>query len=124
MKSSRLTLFRATTTGCLLCQSLLARPRQQPRLQRRHRKPKRKSNFRGHTLKAIVLIKSCHRHAERRAACLATWLPYLDWADYTFLVGQPTPAQGVPVEFATIACNVSDEFPNIAPKVRCGFSFA
>jgi len=75
-------------------------------------------------LKAIVLIKSCHRHAERRSACLDTWLPRLDWADYLFLIGQPTPAQGAPVEVNSLACNVSDEFPNIAPKIRCGFLYA
>lgn len=75
-------------------------------------------------MKTIVLIKSCHRHAERRAACRATWLPRLDWADSLFLIGQPTPAQGAPVLDDSLACNVSDEFPNIAPKVRCGFAFA
>lgn len=74
--------------------------------------------------KAIVAIKSCIKYEPRRAACLQTWLPELDWADFFFITGNPTPGMGGPTITDTLACNVSDEFANIAPKIRCACMYA
>jgi hypothetical protein len=73
--------------------------------------------------KVAVAIKSCHKHAARRAAQLATWLPQLE-CDYFFLIGSPTPVQGGAVIADSIACDVSDAFDSIAPKIDCACRYA
>lgn len=73
--------------------------------------------------KVAVAIKSCHKFAARRAAQLATWLPQLD-CDFFYLIGSPTPAQGGPVIPDSMACDVSDDFSSIAPKIDCACRYA
>jgi hypothetical protein len=68
--------------------------------------------------KVAVAIKSCHKHADRRAAQLATWLPELD-ADFFFLIGNP-----VPVGNDFLYCQTSDAFADIAPKVFLACKYA
>ena len=68
----------------------------------------------------IVLIKSCHKHAARRQAQLDTWLPELDWAEHLFLLGRPTQA----VVPDSLMRDVSDDFPDLAPKVQCAVAYA
>lgn len=63
-----------------------------------------------------VAIKSCQAYASRREAQLATWLPELD-ADFFWILGNPTPANGGPVIMDSFSCDVSDAFENIAPKI-------
>ena len=69
----------------------------------------------------VVVIKSCQKYADRRQAQLDTWLPDLK-APYFFVVGDihPTPHMLDNV----FHFPVSDAFPNIAPKLRCGLSLA
>jgi hypothetical protein len=68
----------------------------------------------------LVAIKSCHRYAARRKAMLETWLPELQWADYLFLLGQPT---NVVIPDALL-CDVSDAFADIAPKIVAACEYA
>jgi len=69
--------------------------------------------------KVAVAIKSCHKHADRRAAQLATWLPELD-ADFFFLIGSPAPVGNDDFLY----CRTSDAFSDIAPKVFLACKYA
>lgn len=71
--------------------------------------------------KVLIAIKSCHRYADRRAACTATWLPQVDWADRVFLLGRPVPGA---IPSNVLACDVSDAFTDIAPKVAVACMYA
>lgn len=73
--------------------------------------------------KVLIALKSCHRYAARREAQQATWLQNLDWAEYFYVIGKPTPADGSFVKNALI-CEVSDAFENIAPKIVCACEYA
>ena len=64
----------------------------------------------------VVVIKSCHKHAERRKAVSETWLPGLDWAAHTFLIGNP--CTGAANQQGVWPCPVSDDFKDIAPKIK------
>ena len=76
------------------------------------------------TPKVSVAIKSCHKHAARRAAQLATWLPQLD-CDFFFILGAPRPATGAPEWTSEIlATDAPDTFDSIAPKVECACRYA
>src|ERR1700741_38971 len=71
-------------------------------------------------MKTLVAIKSCHKHAERRKACLETWLNQLDWSDFFFLIGEPTKN----ILPDSLMCSVSDAFADIAPKIKCACEYA
>lgn len=74
-------------------------------------------------MKTAIAIKSCHKHAERRQAQLDTWLKYAD-TDFFYLIGNPTPGNGGPVITDALACDVSDAFENIAPKILYACMYA
>jgi hypothetical protein len=74
-------------------------------------------------MKPLVIIKSCHKHSARRGAVRATWLPALTW-DRMFVLGQQPPGVGRWVnEPYAMLFPVSDEFPNIAPKVHAALKW-
>ncbi len=76
--------------------------------------------------KVAIAIKSCHRYPDRRQAQLATWLPDVEW-DYFYLVGNCPPGVRPSVtddDRRVLQCDVSDEFPNIAPKIWCAARYA
>lgn len=70
-----------------------------------------------------VAIKSCHKHAARRQNQQETWLRHLD-ADFFYLIGNPTPQNGGPTLPEVLSCDVSDEFENIAPKIKVACRYA
>lgn len=73
------------------------------------------------TVNFAVAIKSCHKYTARRKAVAETWLPAVAaWADCFFLVGQPY-SPSLP---DSLACNVSDAFADIAPKVSYACFYA
>ena len=74
-------------------------------------------------MNTALAIKSCHKHADRRLAQLDTWLKGID-ADFFFIIGNPTPGNGGPVINDSLACDVSDAFENIAPKVLYACEYA
>lgn len=60
-----------------------------------------------------IAIKSCHKHHDRRQAIQNTWLRDLGvGTDFFFIIGNPKL-----VITDTLACDASDAFENIAPKV-------
>jgi hypothetical protein len=73
--------------------------------------------------KYAIAIKSCHKHAERRQAQLDTFLKYGD-ADFFFVTGNPIPGNGGPVIMDSLACDVSDAFVDIAPKVLAAVEYS
>ena len=75
-------------------------------------------------VKYAVAIKSCHRYADRAAAQRETWIQDLE-ADYFHLVGIcPPGTRPAPADPHTLACDVSDAFADIAPKVWCACRYA
>jgi hypothetical protein len=60
----------------------------------------------------LVIIKSCHKYADRRHACRETWLTKLT-CPYFFVVGDGGGAEQDSIKF-----DVSDAFQNIAPKLQ------
>lgn len=64
-------------------------------------------------MRISVAIKSCHRNHARRQAIRETWLTTLP-TDFFFVLGSPRLV--IP---DTLACDVSDKFEDIAPKVLC-----
>lgn len=73
-------------------------------------------------MRPLVIIKSCHRHGDRRAAVCGTWLRDLKW-DRMFAVGNLPPGAGKFHEANTLVFPVSDEFKNIAPKVAAALAW-
>lgn len=75
-------------------------------------------------MRTLTIIKSCHRHADRRLAVTATWLPQLRW-DRIFALGvPPTGVQDtLRVTPNAIQFPVSDSFKNIAPKVQAALTW-
>ena len=70
-------------------------------------------------MKVAFAIKSCHKHADRRAAQFATWIPQLH-EDFFYLIGDTAPA-----ECDFLYCHgASDAFADIAPKVLCAVEYA
>jgi hypothetical protein len=60
-----------------------------------------------------IAIKSSHRTHDRRQAIYDTWLPEVPQAvDFFFILGNPRL-----VVMDTLACDVSDRFEDIAPKI-------
>jgi len=74
-------------------------------------------------MKVAFAIKSCHKNADRRKAQMETWIPQLN-EDFFFIIGNPTPSDGGPVVLDSLACNVSDSFSDIAPKVLFACEYA
>jgi hypothetical protein len=74
-------------------------------------------------MKPAIAIKSCHRYSDRRQAQLDTWLQDID-CDFFFLIGNPTPGNGGPVIMDSLACDVSDAFTDIAPKILFACMYA
>lgn len=68
----------------------------------------------------LIALKSCHRHADRRAAQQATWLRDVDFADWTYIVGKPT----APLLPNCILAETSDDFKDIAPKIWVACRYA
>ena len=73
--------------------------------------------------KYALCIKSCHKHAARRQIQLDTCLKYVD-TDFFFVIGNPTPGNGGPVIMDSLACDVSDAFTDIAPKVLAAVTYS
>jgi hypothetical protein len=73
--------------------------------------------------KYALAIKSCHKHADRRQIQLDTWLKHVD-TDFFFVIGNPTPGNGGPVIMDSLACAVSDDFKDIAPKVLAAVEYS
>jgi hypothetical protein len=74
--------------------------------------------------KVAIAIKSCQRYSDRRAAVRSTWLQRIpkDW-DAFFVIGdRNTAAKDIGSD--VLACDVSDAFANIAPKVKCAVEYA
>src|SRR5260370_17908966 len=70
-------------------------------------------------MKVLVVIKSCHKYAERRAAQRATWLPFLK-VDRLHVLGDGPKVN----EENILQLNVLDGFGNMAPKVRCACAWS
>jgi len=73
--------------------------------------------------KYAIAIKSCHKHADRRQIQLDTCLNNID-VDFFFVIGNPTPGNGGPVIMDSLACDVSDAFKDIAPKVLAAVTYS
>ena len=73
-------------------------------------------------MKIAIAIKSCHRYADRRYACEATWIPKLD-CDWFFVLGRDSNGSVLDVPNA-LNCDVADEFGRMAPKVWCACKYA
>ena len=73
--------------------------------------------------KYAIAIKSCHKFATRRQIQLDTWLNNID-VDFFFVIGNPTPGNGGPVIMDSLACDVSDAFTDIAPKVLAAVTYS
>jgi hypothetical protein len=69
--------------------------------------------------KYALAIKSCHKHADRRQMQLDTWLKHVD-DDFFFVLGK---GDGK-VILDSLACDVSDDFKNIAPKVLAAVEYS
>lgn len=72
-------------------------------------------------MRLLTVIKSCHKHAARRAACEATWLPNLQM-DYVYLLGRSTTPQEI--TGPAIISDLPDDFENIGPKVHAACNYA
>lgn len=69
-----------------------------------------------------IAVKSCHKYAARRQAMMESWLPFISWADWFFVIGNCPPNQRPSVmgeDPRILLCDVPDDWGNMAPKVRC-----
>jgi len=73
--------------------------------------------------KYAIAIKSCHKFAARRQIQLDTCLNNID-VDFFFMIGNPTPGNGGPVIMDSLACDESDAFTDIAPKVLAAVEYS
>lgn len=73
-------------------------------------------------MRLAIAIKSCHKYAAKAQACRETWVQDVrDWADYFFLLGQPTKGNQ-PGD--ALLCEVSDAYADLAPKILCSCQYA
>jgi hypothetical protein len=75
-------------------------------------------------VKYAIAIKSCHKYAERQQAQRDTWIADLD-VDYFHVIGIcPPGTRPAPSDSHLLACDISDAFTDIAPKVWCACRYA